>query len=150
MPADFHNQYRETAVTQAEPTKLVEMLYEGALRFLSRAQKSVQAGDPEAAHVNILRCYAIVAELMATLDFEHGGEIAIKLEQCYEYILHLLKEADIRKSGAQLEQVRLLLEPMRDAWCEAFSPQPRPPQDNAGNAAGRRPALERKPIDVTG
>ena len=48
-----------------------------------------------------MRAYAIIAELMATLNFDDGGEIAIQLEQCYDYMLFLLKEANIGKDKSK-------------------------------------------------
>jgi len=160
MTADLYNSYRASAVAQAEPVKLVEMMYEGAIRFTRRARKAIAAADPEAAHNNILRAYAIVAELLATLDFEQGGEIAVHLEQCYDFILHLLKEADIRKEAALLDQVLRLLEPMLDTWREAFSTG-KPAANGNGNGsvagsaeseaapAGAKPP-GRTPLDITG
>ncbi len=120
MAMDVYKQYQETAVTHADSVKLVEMLYEGAIRFTRMAQKAIEKQDPENAHNHILRTYAIVAELMATLDFESGGDIAMHLEQCYDYILHLLKEANIKKDGAILDQVLALLTPMLSTWQDAF------------------------------
>jgi flagellar protein FliS len=160
MTADLYNSYRASAVAQAEPVKLVEMMYEGAIRFTRRAKKAIAAADPEDAHNNILRAYAVVAELLATLDFEQGGEIAVHLEQCYDFILHLLKEADIRKEAALLDHVLRLLEPMLDNWREAFSGG-RPAANGSGNgngaaaeegeaaAAGAKPP-GRTQLDITG
>lgn len=158
MTADLYSQYRESAVTQAEPVKLVEMMYEGGVRFILRAKRAIAGGDAEDAHNNILRAYAIIAELMATLDFEQGGEIATRLEQCYEFMLHLLKEADIRKDAALLDQVLKLLEPMLDTWREAFGAMARTAVSPATNGNGQATAAEngngkpqiRKPLDITG
>jgi flagellar protein FliS len=121
MPAGQHNPYQQNAVEHADPVKLVGMMYEGALRFTRRAQKSITDGDFESAHNNIMRAYAIVAELMATLDFEHGGEIAVNLELCYDYVLHLLKEANMKKEAGSLNIARMMLEPLLESWQEAFT-----------------------------
>jgi flagellar protein FliS len=161
MTADLYNSYRASAVAQAEPVKLVEMMYEGAIRFTLRAKKAIAGADPEEAHNNILRAYAIVAELMATLDFEQGGEIATRLEQCYDFVLHLLKEADIRKEAPLLDQVLGVLEPMLDTWREAFKAGGRPAANGNGNGDGNGSGtdeaasangkpLGRAPLDITG
>jgi flagellar secretion chaperone FliS len=159
MTADHYNSYRASAVAQAEPVKLVEMMYEGAVRFTTRAIKAIAAANPEDAHNNILRAYAVVAELMATLDFEQGGEIAVRLEQCYDFILHLLKEADIRKEVSKLEQVLKLLEPMLETWREAFTSGGKPVLNGNGNGSGdgsqegapvNGKSQGRAPLDITG
>ena len=64
------------------------MLYEGALRFLRRARKSLYDRDPRANN-NLLRAEDIVSELMASLDLENGGEIAGGLFRLYDYMYHL-------------------------------------------------------------
>jgi flagellar secretion chaperone FliS len=121
MVSGSQNPYQVSAIEHADPVKLVGLMYEGAIRFIRRAEKSITDGDPEGAHNNIMRAYAIVAELMATLDFEHGGEIAVNLEQCYEYVLHLLKEANIKKDAPALATARTLLEPLLLTWNDAFA-----------------------------
>lgn len=121
MAAGVRNPYQTNAIEHADPVKLVGLMYEGALRFIRRAQKAIADSDPEGAHNNIMRAYAIVAELMATLDFKRGGEIAAKLEQCYDYVLHLLKEANIKKDPAALATACALFEPLLATWNDAFA-----------------------------
>jgi flagellar protein FliS len=170
MPAGQHNPYQQNAVEHADPVKLVGMMYEGALRFIRRAQKSIADSDPEGAHHNIMRAYAIVAELMATLDFEHGGEIAVKLEQCYDYVLHLLKEANIKKEAGSLDIALAMLEPLLETWHDAFDgngnggislaasglgangthAEGEPAAAVPTSAAQPSPALTRKSLDITG
>lgn len=157
MATDLYKQYQESAVTQADPIKLVELMYEGAIKFIRIAAKAIDDGNPESAHNNILRAYAIVAELMATLDFEQGGEIAAKLEQCYDFVLHLLKEANIKKDRAMLDQARALLEPLLSTWQEAFRDAPEKGLPAEGDAAGGDEQAdtvaakrERKPLDIVG
>src|SRR5690606_42107902 len=93
------NPYTNSAVNQADPVKLVEMLYSGAIRFARVAQRHIYASEVEPAHHAILRCYAIIAELMATLDFEKGGEIARGLERLYDFVLSRVKEAGMHRQA---------------------------------------------------
>ena len=165
MATNLFQQYQASAITQSDPVRLVELMYEGAIRFTNLAIKSIDEKDFESTHNHILRAYAIVAELMATLDFEQGGDIAVHLEQCYDYILHLLKEANIKKEKAQLEQVLQMIEPLLNAWQEAFPDKTaaagliRKDKDNqAGAPEGngengepkRKPAPKPKSLDVVG
>ncbi|MBN2082578.1 flagellar export chaperone FliS [bacterium] len=162
MANDLYRQYRETAVTQADPIKLVEMLYEGAIKFMRMGQKAIADGDPETAHNNILRAYAIVAELMATLDFDEGGEIATRLEQCYDYTLHLLKEANIKKDGELLDQAVQMIEPLLASWKTAFKngvpgsaaddgmDEEHPDEAKAEQQQTERPKRDHKPLDLVG
>jgi flagellar protein FliS len=128
------NSYTSSAVTQAEPVKLVEMMYAAAIRFGRIARRHIEAGEVEPAHHAILRTYAIVAELMATLDFERGGEIARNLEQCYDFMLSQLKQADMLKDLKPLDDVLGMLIPLHGTWCESFGMQ------HPLSAAGQSPA----------
>ena len=102
-------EYIRNAVMQADSTRLVDLLYEGAIRFINAAKDGLNDKDYEKAHNSIMRAYAIIAELLATLNKEGGGEIAKQLEQCYDYMLHLLKEADINKTEEPLNTALITL-----------------------------------------
>lgn len=110
------NPYLAQSVEAASPVKLVELLYDGFLRFSRGAIESISGGDVEAAHNNLLRCYAIVAELQATLDPERGGSIARDLERCYDFVLAQLREADITKQSSHIHNCIRVIEPLADAW----------------------------------
>jgi flagellar protein FliS len=120
MAAQRYGQYKAAAVEQADPVRLVGMLYEGALRFVELGRRGIAEGDAEGAHNAIMRAYAIVAELLATLDFKQGGEIAPRLEQLYDYVLHLLREANLGKDRAKLDQAESVLRELAGAWEDAF------------------------------
>jgi flagellar protein FliS len=139
--------YQEHVVTSAEPIKLVELLYEGAVRFILRGRQSIADGDIEGAHNNILRAYAIVAELQATLNLSEGGEIAANLERCYEYALFLLQDANIRKVQQPLDDALRVIEPLLEAWRQGVSQT----SGNGVPAAAAAAALAgRGKLDLTG
>lgn len=174
MVSDSLLSYQESSVTTVEPVKLVGLLYDGALRFIHRARRAVAAKNPEEAHHNILRAYAVIAELMATLDHEKGGDIAAKLAQCYEYVLHELKEADIQKADGPLLNALRVIGPLAETWQQAFGGKPgeapRVPLLEGGDGNGsaettevptgedparaatppRKDAKQRKALDVVG
>ena len=147
--------YQEHVVTTADPLKLVELLYEGAVRFILRGRQSISDGDTEGAHNNILRAYAIVAELQATLNLAEGGEIAANLERCYEYALFLLQDANVRKAQKPLDDALLVIEPLLDAWrrgvsgAGAASSAPST-ASSAANGAAAAALANRGKLDLTG
>ncbi|MCH7472577.1 flagellar protein FliS [bacterium] len=47
MAADLSQQYRENTVAQADPLRLVSLMYEGATRFVKRAKKAALDGEVE-------------------------------------------------------------------------------------------------------
>jgi flagellar protein FliS len=65
------------------------------------------------------RAQDILTELMASLDFDAGGEIARNLFSLYVYFNRELMEANIAKDPARIKAVRNMLEELRLAWVEA-------------------------------
>ena len=112
--------YAENEILTAEPEKLVLLMYQGAIKFIRQARIAIAEKRVEDAHNAILRAYAIVAELMATLDRERGGEIAANLERSYEFILSHLRSADATKDDKPLKEVEDLLVPLAETWESAF------------------------------
>jgi flagellar protein FliS len=122
--------YQENAISQADGVRLVQMMYDGTLKFLRLARDAVGRQDFEETHHNVLRAYAIISELMATLNFEDGGEIARNLEVGYDYLLHLLREAEIHKRSDELDEAISIVELLAESWREAFALKIKPPPDN--------------------
>ena len=120
MSANPYAQYQRVGVETADRGRLLLMLYEGALRFLRRARKSLYDRDLEGANNNLLRAEDIVSELMASLDLENGGKIADGLFRLYDYMYRLLLEANLKKDPQPLDQVEKMLEELRDTWKEAL------------------------------
>lgn len=124
MRANQLKGYTENSVLSAEPTRLTMLLYQGALKFIRAAEAALDDKSVEDAHVAILRAHGIISELMATLDFERGGDIAANLERLYDYSLRELIEADIKKDKEHLLKAIRVIEPLADAWEEAFFKKP--------------------------
>jgi flagellar protein FliS len=61
----------------------------------------------------------IVTELMASLDFDAGGEIAQNLFALYVWFGREILEANIRKDPEKVQSVRSMLSELRGAWAEA-------------------------------
>ena len=62
-PKSAAHAYREAAIENAPPLKVVHMLYEGALRFIDQAAQIDPKKEFEACQQKINRADAIVSEL---------------------------------------------------------------------------------------
>ncbi len=112
-------QYRKTGIETASPQKLLTMLYQGAIRFLNIAEKTIKEKDYEAGNNNLIRVQAIVVELRASLDREKGGEVAENLDSLYDYMYNRLIKANIEKDLEIIDEVRTLLKELLESWQEA-------------------------------
>jgi flagellar protein FliS len=111
-----HERYLETAVETASPARLIVMLYDGAIRFINEAAYAMQQRDYETQNAKLQRAQKILAELISSLDFDKGGEIAENLFRLYTYMYNQLVEANINDSRDCLEHVVHLLSELREAW----------------------------------
>ena len=111
--------YRQTQTQTAAPGELVVMLYRGAARFVASGIEGIEARDVQAAHGNLVKAQAIIAELLETLDIARGGEVGRNLAQLYEYMNHRLVEANLRKEVAPAREVETLLRELLPAWEQA-------------------------------
>lgn len=116
----------ETGVSGADPHKLVEMLYDGALDAIARARGAMARGDVEAKGQAIGQAVRIVEEgLRSALNRKDGGDVAENLNNVYIYITARLTHANLRNDDAALQECVKLLTPIRDAWV-AMKPAGRP------------------------
>ena len=111
-----HERYLETAVETASPARLIVMLYDGAIRFINEAAYAMQQRDYETQNAKLQRAQKILAELISSLDFDKGGEIAENLFRLYTYMYNQLVEANINDSRDRLEHEVHLLSELREAW----------------------------------
>ena len=56
--------------------------------------------------------------LLACLDYEAGGQIALSLGAIYEWALRELIAARLEKSPTKLEEIIQVLTPLYEAWLE--------------------------------
>jgi flagellar protein FliS len=111
-----YQQYQATQIQTASTGELVLLLYDGAVRFLSRAQAALAERRLDDASEDLVRAQEIVLELVAGLDLERGGALAANLRELYLFIYKTLLEANLRKDGTAIATVLRLLEPVRSAW----------------------------------
>ena len=111
-------QYRQNSVETASPTRLVVMLYDGAIRFLSQALAAMQAKQHAQQSVLIGKAQAIIAHLHDTLDAEAGRAFAGSLSGIYTALLRTLTEANIKNQPQPVEDALGVLRELRETWAE--------------------------------
>ena len=76
-----YKKYKQTAILSASKEQVMLMLYEGAIRFVKHAQVAMQEKKIADKGKNLSKATAILSELMATLDFKSGGQLATDRRQ---------------------------------------------------------------------
>ena len=110
--------YRKTAVTTADPGRLILMCYEGAILQLKIAKTKYREKDYEGKGKAVTKTMAIIDELTCALDLEKGGEIARNLEAIYNYITRRILQADVTKDFGGIDEVIGLLTELLSSWKE--------------------------------
>jgi flagellar protein FliS len=132
------NQYKQTSVTTANRGQILIMLYEAAIRNVKKASASIEKKDLKTKGMSIGKAHDIINELINTLDFDVGGDIARNLERLYTFIIEQLVKANAENSKEPLLAIQSILETLLSGWREAVA------QVNKGNASGQQSAAKSK------
>jgi flagellar secretion chaperone FliS len=92
------------------------MLYNTAIELLEEAKTALERSDLAAKGVHISQVHAILSELLASLDFEIGGELARNLESLYLFMLDQLMAGHIKNDPKSLDTVLSILRPLYVSW----------------------------------
>lgn len=122
-----YNSYVQSSVSVESPAKLVEMLYEGILRFSVSAKQGIDEEDIEKKIYYINRITDIFAELISSLDYEKGGQVAHYLTGLYTHQIKLLTQANIENDSSKIDIVVRVVRGLLEAWREVHP-------DELGNA----------------
>jgi flagellar secretion chaperone FliS len=136
LAIDARLAYIENEILQADPIRLVQALYRGAIEAVEKARVHLRANDIRARSAQITKASEIISELTLSLDRERGGEIAVNLAELYDYMQRRLQEANFRQEAAPLEEIERLLSTLLEAWLQV-----RPLQDQQPSAAAPTPKV---------
>jgi flagellar protein FliS len=114
--------YKETTVRTASGGKMIIMLYDEALKQIDYAAKAIDSGSRKFDEINnsILKAQDIITELMVSLDFEKGGDIAPALFGLYRYFNDQLMEGNLNKDTGPLRSVQRMMNDLRGAWAQVI------------------------------
>ncbi len=128
MGAQAYNAYKTAEVGTLSQRELIVKLYEGADKFLLQAEVGIYNSEWEMAHTNCSKAKAIFIELLSTLNFEKGAEIAGQLRDLYLFLIAEIIEGNMTKDAARLKKLHPINKTLLDAWREI-------PEEFANNGA---------------
>ncbi len=108
--------YKKSKVTTNDPVTLVILLYDGAIRFLTIAEKALENNDYEKVNFSLLKAKDIISELIASLNLDQKTELVENLRNLYNYMYERLLDANIEKNKEYILEVKKLLKDVREAW----------------------------------
>ena len=114
--SDPYQAYAEGSVYSGNPLHLVVALYEGTIDSIRQARQCLVTGDVLARSVAINKAFALLTQLLVSLDHKQGGEIAANLQNLYSYIQCRLLDGHAQKSEEPLKEAERLLRTMLEGW----------------------------------
>jgi flagellar protein FliS len=110
--------YQQTSIQTASGTRLVVMLYEGAIRFLNRAANDIRNRDLVSKGRSISQALAIIQHLQLTLDSKKGQDMARDLDRIYTYTISRVLEGSTKLNVSAIEEAINVLSNLLPAWEE--------------------------------
>ncbi len=134
------NNYLEAEVLNADPVKLISLLYRGAGEAVGAARRHLADGDIPARSAKIMKAWEILAELLTSLavpaqetpaspekespaqtaEFAaadpQAQELVMQLHDLYGYMQQRLLDANAQQSDEPLAEVASLLTTLAEAW----------------------------------
>ncbi|MDR2470586.1 MAG: flagellar export chaperone FliS [Treponema sp.] len=119
--------YKETRIRTASQGQLIIMLYDETVKQLERALEYMglnMSGKRDPSRIEIIgkavvKARDIITELMVSLDFDQGGEIAKNLFALYTWFNKELLEAHMEMDMTRITAVKTMVDGLRGAWVEA-------------------------------
>ena len=103
-------------ITSANSTELIEILYEMLLEYVEDAKVAIEKNDIMEIHDSIRKARGCLKELMESIDFTY--DIAGYFMSLYAYVNKELLLAEIRKDVTVFDNVKVVIEPLRDAYTQ--------------------------------
>ncbi|ORU94262.1 MAG: flagellar protein FliS [Cycloclasticus sp. symbiont of Bathymodiolus heckerae] len=110
-----------SGVMDASPHRLIQMLLDGALSRILSAKASLRQSNIAQKGEQIGSAISIIEALKASLDFKQGGEVSKNLDALYEYISHILLQANMSNDESLLDEAGRLLSEVKMGW-DAIDP----------------------------
>lgn len=113
-------QYKKTEVMTASKENILLMLYDGSIRFLKQAIEASKGDNLPEKNTFVGKTMDIVNELRATLNHKAGQDLAVHLEELYDFVLDRLLKGSVENNPKYLEEALSVMSTLRDGWNEAI------------------------------
>jgi len=111
----YSNISAETSIKDSSPLELILLVFDKIFDHLIRGKKELILGEtgaePLTKAVDLLN-----VGLIASLNKEHGGQIAENLEVVYLWAINKIIEARLNKKPDRIDDVVKVLNPIYDGW----------------------------------
>lgn len=106
-----------TGVHGSDPGQLIVLVYERVFDHLKLAKKALEKGNYGIEPFT--KAHDLIQQgLLACLDYEGGGEVALSLGAVYEWVLREMLNARLNKDPEKIQAILDIMTPLYEAWLE--------------------------------
>ena len=105
-----------TGMVDADPYKLIQMLYQGLLDKLAKSKGYIARNDIEGRNNTINRCIEIIDCLRTSLDHDASSTLTANLENLYNYMEERLFIANANNDHSGIDEVAKLVITVKSGW----------------------------------
>jgi flagellar protein FliS len=119
--AQYQRINTESAIDNATPHQLIQMLMNGALERMIQAKATMERGETALKGELLGKAISIIAGLQSSLDPKHSPELVDNLDGLYDYMQRRLFEANVKNDPALIDEVYDLMRTVKSSWDEIAS-----------------------------
>lgn len=108
----------QTGIVDADPHKLIQMLFAGALDSIAAAKGCIERDDVAGKGAAIGKAIDIVGGLADSVNTEVAGELSGNLSSLYDFVTRCLSAANLNNDINQLNQATNVLKELQAGWNE--------------------------------
>ena len=113
-----YNAYRGNQINASTPLELTLLTYEALASALHQAKLAHQANDFDTTAEQSHRALRAIAEMLNSLDYEQGGQLAVNLGSLYVYMTKRILAAQTDDTQKILTEVEEICNNLRSGWQE--------------------------------
>lgn len=117
MLQNRYQAYKQQSMMTMTQGEMLLAVYDGLLKALYAADKAFEIMDYSEINKNLLKAQEIVEYLNSTLNRKY--EIADQLAALYDFFLHQIRQANIRKSPEGLADLEQMVAELRETFAQA-------------------------------
>ena len=105
-----------SSVHDASPHKLITLLFDACQENLAVAKGAIERKEIKKKAEAIKKAIDIVVRLQASLDFEKGEQIAIRLDDLYTFCTNRLAMANAMNDVTMIDEVYRVISELKAGW----------------------------------
>lgn len=115
--ANPYQAYKEQSIMTMTRGEMLVKLYDEILKCLASAQIGIDEKEYDTVNTKLQKAHEVIAHLRAGLN--HDYEISANLDALYEYFLHTVVQANMKKDKEMIDEIFGMVSELKDTFIKA-------------------------------